>query len=176
MLDSPTRPAVRGLYIGGAWTPAARTFSDLNPSDNSLYAEMPDASRHDMTRAIEAAQAAYPGWAALTFEERAMHLLKVADVWDRRKDDFIAAVMHEGGGWYGKGVFEAGFVAGIFRTAAALCYQAVGEVLPSESHKVSMAMRVPLGVVGVISPWNMPGILTSRGYAAALAAGNAVVC
>ena len=175
MLDVTRKSGPKGLFIGGNWVPAARTFTDLNPSDNSLYAEIPDANRSDMTRAIEAAQAAYPAWAALSFEERAMALTRVADVWEARKDDFIHAVMHEGGGWYGKGVFEAGFVAGIFRTAAALCYQAVGEVLPSGHGKVSMAMRVPIGVVGVISPWNMPGILTSRGYAAALAAGNTVV-
>ncbi|MBF9032343.1 aldehyde dehydrogenase family protein [Rhodobacterales bacterium HKCCE3408] len=175
MLDAPLKRTPKGLFIGGKWVPAARTFPDLNPSDNSLYADMPDASRSDMTRAIEAAHAAYPAWAALTFDQRAQTLLKVAEVWERRKEEFIHAVMHEGGGWYGKGVFEAGFVAGIFRTAAALCYQSVGEVLPSADHKVSMAMRVPVGVVGVISPWNMPGILTSRGYAAALAAGNAVV-
>ncbi|MBY6121872.1 aldehyde dehydrogenase family protein [Mameliella alba] len=176
MLDAPNvSPTIRGLYIGGQWAPAARTFDDLNPSDNSLYARVPDGSAQDMERAIEAAQAAFPEWSNRSFKDRAKALLKVAEVWERRKDDFINAVMYEGGGWYGKGVFEAGFVAEIFRTSASLCYQSVGEVLPSEHGKVSMATRWPLGVVGVISPWNMPGILTSRGYAAALAAGNSVV-
>ncbi len=176
MLDSaPVSPTIRGMYIGGSWVPAARTFEDLNPSDNSVYARIPDGSAADMRRAIEAAQAAFPAWSALPFQERARALLRIADVWDARKDAFIAAVMYEGGGWYGKGVFEAGFVADIFRTAASLCYQSIGEVLPSAHGKVSMATRWPLGVVGVISPWNMPGILTSRGYAAALAAGNTVV-
>jgi len=176
MLDTPSvSPNIRGLYIGGSWVPAARTFDDLNPSDNSLYARVPDGSAADVDRAVEAAQAAFPEWSNRSFEERANLLLKVADIWERRSEDFIRAVMYEGGGWYGKGVFEAGFVAGIFRTSASLCYQSVGEVLPSAHGKVSMATRWPLGVVGVISPWNMPGILTSRGYAAALAAGNTVV-
>ncbi len=176
MLDAPSiSPNIRGLYIGGSWVPAARTFDDLNPSDNSLYARVPDGSAADVDRAVEAARAAFPEWSNRSFEERANLLLKVADAWERRSEDFIRAVMYEGGGWYGKGVFEAGFVAGIFRTSASLCYQAVGEVLPSAHGKVSMATRWPLGVVGVISPWNMPGILTSRGYAAALAAGNTVV-
>ena len=176
MLDSPTKsPNIKGLYIGGSWIPAARTFNDLNPSDNTLYAHIPDGSAADMDRAIEAAQTAFPDWSSRNFQERARLLLKVAEVWEKRKDDFIDAVMYEGGGWYGKGVFEAGFVAEIFRTSASLCYQSVGEILPSADDKVSMATRWPLGVVGVISPWNMPGILTSRGYAAALAAGNTVV-
>ncbi|MDU8944666.1 aldehyde dehydrogenase family protein [Ovoidimarina sediminis] len=176
MLDAANpSPTIRGNYIGGSWVPAARTFDDLNPSDNSLYARIPDGSPADMERAIEAAHAAFPDWAGRSFQERAKALLRVADIWEARKDEFISAVMYEGGGWFGKGVFEAGFVAEIFRTSASLCYQATGEVLPSEHGKVSMATRWPLGVVGVISPWNMPGILTSRGYAAALAAGNTVV-
>jgi vanillin dehydrogenase len=176
MLDSATgSPTIRGMYIGGDWVPAARTFEDLNPSDNSVYARIPDGTPADMRRAIEAAHAAFPAWAGLAFHHRAHALLKVADVWDRRKDDFVAAAVAEGGGWFGKGVFEAGYVAEVFRSAAALCYQSIGEVLPSEHGKFSTATRWPLGVVSVISPWNMPGILTSRGFAAALAVGNTVV-
>ncbi len=83
--------------------------------------------------------------------------------------------MQEGGGWVGKGMFEAGYVAEVFRSASALCYQNIGEVLPSEHHKFMMATRFPLGVVSVISPWNMPGILTSRGFAAALAVGDEMI-
>jgi aldehyde dehydrogenase (NAD+) len=63
----------------------------------------------------------------------------------------------------------------VFRAAAGMCYDSIGEVLPSEHGKMSMAVRRPLGVVAVISPWNMPGILTSRGFAFPLAAGNAIV-
>ncbi|MBD3678892.1 MAG: aldehyde dehydrogenase family protein [Rhodobacteraceae bacterium] len=176
MLDrANTSPDIRGMYIGGSWVPAARTFDDLNPSDNSLYARIPDGSREDMRRAIEAAHAAFPAWSALPFHERAHMLLKIADAWEARKEDFIAAAVGEGGGWFGKGVFEAGYVAEVFRSASALCYQNIGEVLPSEHGKFSTATRWPLGVVSVISPWNMPGILTSRGFAAALAVGNTVV-
>ncbi len=60
MLDvvkSPA-PAIRGMFIGGQWVPAARTFEDLNPSDNTVYARIPDGSAADMRRAIDAAQAA----------------------------------------------------------------------------------------------------------------------
>lgn len=176
MLDTATSsPRIRGMYIGGTWTPAARTFDDLNPSDSTLYARIPDGTAEDMARAIQAAHAAFPDWAALHFHERARYLLKAADVWERRAPDFCAAAMAEGGGWHGKGMFEAGYVAEVFRSAAALCYQNIGEVLPSEHGKFSTATRWPLGVVSVISPWNMPGILTSRGFAAALAVGNTVV-
>lgn len=176
MLDTPnTVPTIKGMYIGGDWVPAARTFDDLNPSDNSLYVRMPDGSAQDMRRAIEAAHAAFPAWSELRFHERARHLLNIADVWEKRQSDFVATAMAEGGGWYGKGMFEAGYVSEVFRSSAALCYQNIGEVLPSEHGKFSTATRWPLGVVSVISPWNMPGILTSRGFAAALAVGNTIV-
>ncbi|KAA9007873.1 aldehyde dehydrogenase family protein [Histidinibacterium aquaticum] len=176
MLDqAKTSPSIRGMYIGGSWTPAARTFDDLNPSDNSVYARIPDGSPDDVRKAIAAAKQAFPEWSAQPFHHRAHALHRIADVWERRKDDFVAAAVQEGGGWFGKGMFEAGYVGEVFRSAAALCYQNIGEVLPSEHGKFMMATRFPLGVVSVISPWNMPGILTSRGFAAALAAGNTVV-
>ena len=176
MLDTAhNSPTIKGMYINGSWVPAARTFDDLNPSDDSLYARIPDCTASDVTNAINAAQAAFPEWSALPFHVRAHHLNKIADVWERRGGDFAAAAVAEGGGWFGKGMFEAGYVAEVFRSAAALCYQNTGEVLPSEHGKFMTATRWPLGVVSVISPWNMPGILTSRGFAAALAAGNTVV-
>ncbi|MAQ84145.1 MAG: aldehyde dehydrogenase [Maritimibacter sp.] len=175
MLDQTSGPEIRGMYIGGRWTPAARTFDDLNPSDDTLYARIPDGSPDDARAAIAAAKAAFPEWAERPFHERAHALLKIADVWDRRKDEFVNAAVAEGGGWFGKGMFEAGYVSEVFRSASALCYHNIGEVLPSEHGKFMTATRFPLGVVSVISPWNMPGILTSRGFAAALAVGNTVV-
>ncbi len=175
MLDQTSSPEIKGMYIGGRWTPAARTFDDLNPSDDTLYARIPDGSPDDARAAIAAAKAAFPEWSQRPFHERAHALLKIADVWDRRKDSFVTAAVAEGGGWFGKGMFEAGYVSEVFRSASALCYQHIGEVLPSEHGKFMTATRFPLGVVSVISPWNMPGILTSRGFAAALAVGNTVV-
>ena len=168
-------PDIRGLYINGEWVPASGSFDSFDPSSQSLYARIPDGSARDVAAAAEAAQSAFPAWSGRPFHERAHLLLKIADVWERRKEDFVKATVKEGGGWLGKGAFEAGYVAEVFRSAAALCYQNVGEVLPSEHGKVSTATRWPLGVVGVISPWNMPGILTSRGFAAALAVGNTII-
>ncbi|MDP5335411.1 MAG: aldehyde dehydrogenase family protein, partial [Paracoccaceae bacterium] len=88
---------------------------------------------------------------------------KIADVWEKRAPDFVAAAQAEGGGWFGKGMFEAGYVAEVFRAAAGVLYGSIGEVLPSEHGKFSTAVSYPMGVISVISPWNMPGILTSRG-------------
>jgi aldehyde dehydrogenase (NAD+) len=72
-------------------------------------------------------------------------------------------------------MFETGYSSGVYRAAAAAAYQVNGEILPSDHGKVSLVMREPLGVVSVISPWNFPLILSSRGLATALAVGNCVV-
>ena len=58
MLDShQTAPTIKGMYIDGAWTPAARTFEDLNPSDNTTWARIPDCTAEDVNRAVAAARA-----------------------------------------------------------------------------------------------------------------------
>ena len=129
----------------------------------------------DMTAAVDAAQSAFAGWAALPFNQRSHFMIKVAEVFEKRKADVVEALQAEGGGWFGKGMFEAGYVPEVFYAAAASNYAAIGEIMPSEHGKVSMAIRRPMGVVTVISPWNFPALLTSRGIAFAIAAGNTVV-
>ena len=169
------KQVIKGMYIDGRWRTGTGTFADLNPSDNSVWATIPDGGRSETRSAIEAAQEAFYEWAEMPFTHRANHLLKVAEIWESRILDFVAAMQSEGGGWVGKGKFEGGYVAEVFRAAAAMTYGAIGEVLPSEHGKFSTAVRYPMGVVAVISPWNFPGILSSRGFAFPLAAGNTIV-
>lgn len=163
------------LYVGGAWTSAAKSFSDLNPTDNSVWAEVVDAGRREARIAIEAARDAFDEWSSLPFTQRSHYMLKVAEIFGRRRPEIVEALQGEGGSWFGKGMFEAAYVPEIFHAAAAANYQSIGEVMPSEHGKLSMAIRRPMGVVSVISPWNFPTLLTGRGVAFALAAGNTVV-
>jgi len=169
------KQVIKGMYIDGRWRTGTGKFADLNPSDNSVWATIPDGGRSETGAAIEAAQEAFYEWAEMPFTHRANHLLKVAEIWESRIPEFVAAMQSEGGGWVGKGRFEGGYVAEVFRAAAAMTYGAIGEVLPSEHGKFSTAVRYPMGVVAVISPWNFPGILSSRGFAFPLAAGNTIV-
>jgi vanillin dehydrogenase len=164
-----------GMYIGGTRTSTGKTFSDINPSDGSVWAEVPDGGRQQVRDAIEAAQEAFASWSTLPFTKRAHYMLKVAEVMEQRVAKFAEATQQEGGGWFGKGMFEGGYLPEIFRAAAALSYDSIGSVMPSEHGKFSMAVRRPMGVISVISPWNFPGLLTARGIAFALAAGNTVV-
>jgi aldehyde dehydrogenase (NAD+) len=163
------------MYINGQWADTGGTFADYNPASGEVWAEIPDGTREDAKKAIEAAAAAQAEWAAMPHTQRAGYLLKVADILEKRQMDFVNALIDEGGGWIGKGMFETGYTPGIFRAAAAAVYQMTGDILPSDHGKVSMVVRQPLGVVTVISPWNFPLLLSSRGLAAALAVGNAVV-
>jgi len=167
----------RQMYIGGAWTPAAdgASFSDENPATQSSWARVADASRADARRAIETARDAFPAWSRLAPSTRAGYLLKVADILERRQREIANIRIEEGGAWVGFAMFETGYTPGIYRAAAALCYQALGEVMPSNYGKLSLVVREPLGVVSAISPWNAPLLLSSRAIAVALAMGNTVV-
>ena len=169
------RHVMKGMSIGGAWVSTPGSFSDLNPSDHSVWAEVPNGGRQDARNAIDAAHSAFKGWCALPFNKRARYMIKVAEVLEKRQMDIVNALQGEGGGWFGKGMFETGYTAEIFYSAAASNYAPIGEIIPSEYGKISMAMRYPLGVISVISPWNFPLLLTARGIAFAIAAGNTVV-
>ena len=118
------------LYIGGSWIQTSGSFDDMNPSDGSVWARVADGDASMAAHAIESAQAAFPQWSGLTHAERAHAMLKVADEFERRRDDLVAALQAEGGGWFGKGMFESGYVPEVFRAAAAMNYNPIGEVMP----------------------------------------------
>lgn len=166
---------MEGMYIAGGWATTARTFPDRNPSDGSVWANIAEAGVKETRQAIEAAHAAFPEWSAMPFNQRSHIMIKAGEIFERRRDEIVEAVMAEGGGWFGKAMFETGYAAEIFPAAAAANYGSVGEVLPSEHGKLSMAIRRPMGVVSVISPWNFPLILSARGFLFPLVAGNTIV-
>jgi acyl-CoA reductase-like NAD-dependent aldehyde dehydrogenase len=165
----------KNMYVGGRWWPVEKTFSDINPSDDSEWARVPDVGVAEVRNAIDSAHHAFENWSKLPYNQRAHFMTKIAEIFEKRKMDVVKALRTEAGGWFGKSIFEASYVPEVFCAAAAMNYQSIGEVIPSEFGKLSMAIRRPVGVVSVISPWNFPAILTSRGIAFALAAGNTVV-
>ena len=110
------------MYIDGQWIETDETFADYNPATGDTWAEIPDGTREDAGRAVAAAAAAQAEWAALTHGQRAGYLLSVADILEKRQKDFADALIDEGGSWIGKGMFESGYVPGLFRAAAAAVY------------------------------------------------------
>ena len=108
------------MYIGGKWVDAAngKTFDDMNPYTGEVYAKIPAGKREDAKRAIDAAQAAFPEWAATPPSVRRKIFLKAADIMERRQDELVKAMMEEAGGTIGISMFQMFFVPGLYRMAA----------------------------------------------------------
>jgi len=165
------------VFYGGNWheVSSGQSFEVFNPASGEVCTHVADASLEDVKRVISAASAAPETWAGLSHTRRAAYLLKAADIMGERQQEFVDVLVEEGGSWIGKAMFETAYSIEALRAAAAMVYHMNGEVLPSEHGKVSMAMRQPLGVVSVISPWNFPLLLSVRGFAVAMAIGNTIV-
>ena len=164
-----------GSYINGNWKLEGETFNDYSPVTQSVFAEVADANASDATAAIDAAHDAFAHWSNLSPETRKDYLLKVADAVESLAEEVEDIIIDEVGSWIGKAKFEIKSCAHFFRTAAALTEQVNGYEIPSEQGKKSIVVREPLGVVSVITPWNVPLNLSSRTTSGILAVGNTVV-
>jgi acyl-CoA reductase-like NAD-dependent aldehyde dehydrogenase len=177
MTVSAIEKTVRGLHIGGDWLEPSGggSFDDMDPFTGDVVATVPAGTREDARRAVEAAAQAFPGWSQTPPGERQRTFLKAADILESRGEDVGSWLTRETGATFGFSMFQLQFVAGLFRQAAALPYQSLGEIIPSDTGAFAMGMRRPVGVVGAIAPWNAALILSARSFAAAVALGNTVV-
>ncbi len=165
------------LYIGG-WREGTseRVLATRNPYDDVLIAEIRQASRADVDAAYAAARAAQPTWAAQTPAERSAVLTRAADYVEAHRDELAALLSAESGSATAKAAVELQLVVNATREAATFPTRVHGLIQPSNTPgKENRVYREPVGVVGVISPWNFPMILSQRSVAPALALGNAVV-
>ncbi|MEU5892433.1 aldehyde dehydrogenase family protein [Streptomyces sp. NPDC047461] len=171
-------PITRELFIGGKDEPAAsgRRAEDVNPYTGEVYATVAAAGPEDVRRAVDAAEAAFPEWAALAPFARRAILLKAADLLDGKGDQVAELMAHEAGGTRPWAHFNVYLAANMLREAAAAVTAPRGEVLTAqEQGALGLAVREPVGVVAAFAPWNAPVILGVRAVAAPLAAGNTVV-
>ena len=177
MTVTATGKAVQGLHIGGEWTEASsgETFEDHDPFTGDVVASVPAGTREDARRAIEAAAKAFPGWSQTPPAQRQRIFLKAADILESRIEDTASWLTRETGATFGFAMFQLQFVAGLFRQAAALGYQPIGEIIPSDTGAFAMGIRRPVGVVGAMAPWNAALILSARSLSAPMALGNTVV-
>ncbi|WP_327721196.1 aldehyde dehydrogenase family protein [Streptomyces sp. NBC_00490] len=171
-------PITRELFIGGKDEPAAsgRRAEDVNPYTGEVYATVAAAGTEDVRRAVDAAEAAFPEWAALAPFARRAILLKAADLLDGKGDQVAELMAQEAGGTRPWAHFNVYLAANMLREAAAAVTAPRGEVLTAqEQGALGLAVREPVGVVAAFAPWNAPVILGVRAVAAPLAAGNTVV-
>ena len=175
---TPGNVTERGLLIGGDIVPASsgKLADDISPWDGQVYARVAAGTPADITRAVDAAEAAFGSWSTMGAFDRREIFLKAADVMARRGEEAIAALAQETGASRVFAGFNLAFCIQVLREAAAAVTRPVGELLPTSiPGAYSMAQRVPLGVVGAISPWNAPLVLGMRSIAIPLAVGNTVV-
>ena len=163
--------------IGGEARPAAsgRTLPVYEPATGAQYAACPAGDADDVDAAVQAAESAFPAWSALPASERARWMERLADALEQRREDFARAESRDAG----KPLALAREVE-IPRAVANLrFFAAAATQFASESHHgqagLNYTLRQPLGVVGCISPWNLPLYLLTWKVAPALAAGNCVV-
>ena len=165
-----------GKAFDGGWETSLGTARDaVEPATGQVLSRVGIASAADMQAAIGRAQQAQAAWAATGPRERAAVFHRAARIFEQHFDELALAVARETGGILPKGQHEVREAITLSHLAAALPMQAQGQVLPSTPGRLSIARRVPHGVVGVISPFNFPLILGFRSVAPALALGNAVV-
>jgi acyl-CoA reductase-like NAD-dependent aldehyde dehydrogenase len=164
-------------FIGGSWVDAADggTFEDRDPFTGDAVAIVPAGGAEDARRAIAAADAAFGTWSETPPAVRQGIFLRAADILESRRDEVVSLLARETGCTFGFGMFQMGFVPGLFRQAAATPYQPIGTVIPSDTGAFAMGIRRPVGVVGAIAPWNAALILSARSIAAPLSLGNTVV-
>ena len=166
------------MYIGGQWVDAQNkgTFADINPYNGETIATAPLGKREDARLAIEAAAAAFPGWAATPPAVKRKLFLKAADVMESRQQELVRILNEENGSTIGIAMFQMFFVPGLFREAASQTYNVGGEVIPADAPgKFFMAVRQPAGVVAGFGPFNVPYILSSRAITLPIAYGNTAV-
>jgi benzaldehyde dehydrogenase (NAD) len=166
------------IFVGGEFRPpiGGATAPVLDKARGEPIAHAGVAAVADLDAAVAAATAAQPQWAAASYEERAGVLRRAAAALEKRADEIVDLIVRETGSIPGKAQYEIHASGNELHEAAALTSHATGEILPSGSpSRLSIAERVPVGVVGAITPWNFPLILGMRVVAPALALGNAVV-
>jgi benzaldehyde dehydrogenase (NAD) len=159
------------------WEPGTGApIQDVEPATGRHIVTVTGSTSEDVARAAAAAKAAQPAWAETSYQERARILRKAADIYEANRDEFGTWTMRETGASHSKMHHESNFAYGEILSASTLPWQPYGSLVPTVvKGRLSMIRRIPVGVVGAITPWNSPSVLGMRVVAPALALGNAVV-
>ena len=165
-------------YINGKWTLAInqKTFNVRNPATGELIAKVPDMGKLETQKAIQAANEAFPLWRAKTAAERSNLLRAWFNLQITHLDDLAAILTAEQGKPLNEAKGEIRYGASFVEWFSEEARRVYGDVIPGhEADKRIITLKQPVGVVGVITPWNFPNAMILRKAAAALAAGCTVV-
>lgn len=171
--DIQPKQFINGKWINGT---SSKVFPNTNPYDLSTIFEMPLASPAEVDQAYKAAEAARQSWSQTPAGERGKLIRKVASIIKIRKEEIIDWLVKETGSTRIKAEIECQTVLGCADAWSHIPRHLTGQILTDDRPgKYSFVFREPVGVIGVISPWNFPLILSIRSVIPAIALGNAVV-
>ena len=164
-------------YINGEWVKSDTLFENRNPANtDEIVGSFVKGKAKDVEDAAAAAAAALTGWAAMSGPGRGNILYRAADILDRRFDQVAAEMTREEGKTFPEAKGEVRRSINILRYFAGEGSRLPGMLVPSERDRVHMfAMRKPIGVVGLVTPWNFPSAIPAWKLAPALICGNTVV-
>ncbi|MGA2737028.1 MAG: aldehyde dehydrogenase family protein [Bryobacteraceae bacterium] len=164
-------------YIDGEWRPpAGQQFENRNPATGEVFCRFPKGSAADIVAAADAAARAFPAWSTLNAPARGAILFKAAEILESRLDDVAADMTREEGKTLPEAKGEVRRSINIFRYFGGEGSRLNGMLVPSERDRVHMfAIRKPIGVVGLVTPWNFPSAIPAWKLAPALVCGNTVV-
>lgn len=169
---------VEKSYIDGQWvsSKSGNTFDVRNPANESVIATCPESSLEDLDDAIQAASRAFPTWRALSGRQRGRILRRLYDLLGENKQDLGKIITAENGKAKGDAEGEVMFAASFFEWYGEEAARVYGDVIPhtNPSHRTHV-LKEPVGVCGLIVPWNFPLAMGARKISAALAAGCTVV-
>jgi benzaldehyde dehydrogenase (NAD) len=159
------------------WLPGTGDpIDDREPATGIHLLTIQGSTSDDVARAAAAAADAQPAWAETSYQERARILRRAADIYEAHREEFGTWTMRETGAVHSKMHHEQNFAYQEVLNAASIPSQPYGSLMPTaQKGRLSMVRRVPIGVVGAITPWNSPTVLGMRVVGPALALGNAVV-
>ena len=166
------------MPLNGRWTHggSGQSLEDVDPYTNEVLLRIPLADQADLDHAFEAAAAAQPAWSLAQPETRAAVLRSAAAIMESRRAEIVDWLVHESGSTRIKAELEWHMARAVTLEASSFPSLAEGVMLAADvPGKESRIYRQPVGVVGMISPWNFPLHLSSRSVAPAIALGNAVV-
>ncbi|MDQ6679100.1 MAG: aldehyde dehydrogenase family protein [Acidobacteriota bacterium] len=164
-------------YINGAWVDSGPTFEDRNPANrDEVIGRFVKGTAADVALAADSAETAFAGWASLPAPARGAILFKAAELLEKRFDELGAEMTREEGKTLPEAKGEVRRAINIFRYFGGEGSRMAGHMVPSERDRVHMfAIRKPIGVVGLITPWNFPIAIPAWKMAPALVCGNTVV-
>ena len=165
-----------GRIFSDGWVDAPETIESTEPATGDVLGTAGAGNAAAVAKAAESAARAQREWAATPFTERAAVVRRAADLIEQHREELIGWLVRESGSIPPKADNELTASKGQFEMAAALISHPLGQLLPSfVPGRTSVAKRTPVGVVGVICPWNFPVVLPARSVGPALALGNAVI-